>query len=267
MRVVGIMLVRNEEYFVECALRNIVNFCDEIIVCDHQSKDSTLQILEKISKEFSRKIKIIGIRSPRESHTVIQSFAGTDTWIFAVDGDEVYDPLGLSRFRKRLEEGEFNKDWVVFGNVLNITRMDELTQTAWGYLAPPCRSMTKLFNFSAIDSWEGDVPERLHGGKINFRSGYHLGLRNESFKEIDWDDADFRCLHLCFILRSSIDKEGVVRPNIMDRHAWSIKKIFREIVSLILRRPPVRWKEEKYARGSLVKKDIQSFSLRKGEPL
>ena len=40
--IIGIALVRNEDIFVERALRNTIDFCDRLIVADHQSTDGTL---------------------------------------------------------------------------------------------------------------------------------------------------------------------------------------------------------------------------------
>jgi hypothetical protein len=41
VRVVGIVLVRNEDMFVERAIRNVAAFCDRIHAVDHVSTDST----------------------------------------------------------------------------------------------------------------------------------------------------------------------------------------------------------------------------------
>ena len=35
--------------------------------------------------------------------------------------------------------------------------------------------MTKLYNFNAIESWDGYTPERLHGGNVRFRAGFARG--------------------------------------------------------------------------------------------
>ena len=40
--IVGIVLVRNEDVFVEQAIRNVAAFCDRIHVADHVSTDRTL---------------------------------------------------------------------------------------------------------------------------------------------------------------------------------------------------------------------------------
>jgi hypothetical protein len=176
-----------------------------------------------------------------------------------VDGDEIYDPEGLKAFRRRLESGEFDRDWCVFGNVLNVRSLDTATMTASGHLAPPCRSMTKLYNFAAIRSWQGPTQERLHGGTVEFLPGYHDRLRRNLHESEPWEDSPFRCLHLCFLQRSPLDPQGAIRKNIMDVHSWTLAKAAGKLGALLAGRKPVDWKEEKYARGGQVSKDVAAF--------
>lgn len=247
------MLLRDEDGFVERALRNVVDFCDEIIVCDHGSRDATPEILNRLAEEFGGKLSVHSLLKSGESHDLIQGYAGTATWIFGIDGDEIYDPEGLTRFRTRLQTGEFDKWWAVFGNVLNVTELGD--ENASGHLAPPCRSMTKLYNFAAIHAWDGPCVERLHGGTIRFRDGFHEGLRCSLHEQTTWDDADFRCLHHCFLKRSSADHAGATpRRNIMDRHAWSLAKCVAWLTG-----KDAGWKREKYARGPVVTKPTAVF--------
>src|SRR6185369_15232275 len=96
--------------------------------------------------------------------------------------------------------------WQVFGNVLNCVSADEHTGQASGYLAPPCRSMTKLYNFRAIESWDGAVTHVFANGTIKFNPGYDGSLRLNLHETLSWEDAKFRCLHLCFMARSSLDR-------------------------------------------------------------
>lgn len=260
MQIVGILLVKDEDLFVERAVRNTMGFCDRLIAVENGSRDGTAAILKKLKTEFSGKIELHHVRSPGISHDLIQPFAGTDTWVFGVDGDEIYDPKGLARMRARLEAGEFDREWCLFGNVLNVRYLNQGAGMAEGHLSPPCRSMTKLYNFNAISAWEGPCHERLHGGRVIFREGYHEKLRRNLHESVTWEDADFRCLHLCFIRRSSLESDAPPpRRNIMDRYAWSFTKLIREAMDFLLRRPPIDWKEQRYGRGGLVSKPTAHF--------
>lgn len=267
MEIIGSVLVKNEDRFVEQAIRNVAGFCDRILVSDNGSTDGTVATLERLARD-DRRIEWGRIDDTRVSQEILRAFAGGNSWVFGVDGDEVYDPEGLARMKARLRSGEFDRDWVVFGNVLNCTRVDVPSGKAQGYLAPPCRSMTKLYNFAAISDWTG-CGHRLSGGTPQFRPGYHAGLRRDLFETASWETADFRCLHTCFTWRSSSDPQkadgGVARPNITERQGrttwlrlkeWAWRRIGREWAS--------PWKLEKYARGPLVEKDVRPFFGRVG---
>ncbi len=260
MRVVGILLVRDEDLFVEQAVRNVLGFCDQFLAVDNGSRDGTPDLLRRLSAESGGRLVYHRADHPRMSHDLVAPLAGTDTWIFGVDGDEIYDPAGLGRLRTRLEAGEFDRDWVIFGNVLNVRRLNAATGLAEGHLAPPCRSMTKLYNFRAIDAWLGPCHERLHGGRPVFRKGFHKGLRRNLHEMVPWEEADFRCLHLCFLRRSSADPTvSQPRRNIMDRYARRWRQRVDDWWRRVRGLKPVDWKEQRYGRGPLVKVDAAPF--------
>lgn len=41
IKIVGICLIKNEDYYIEQVLKNIMDFCDKIIVLDNMSEDNT----------------------------------------------------------------------------------------------------------------------------------------------------------------------------------------------------------------------------------
>jgi glycosyltransferase involved in cell wall biosynthesis len=259
-RIVGIFLVRNEDIFIERAVRNVLDFCDRVLIADNQSTDGTWDIVRTLALETS-KIECRRIRRTGDSHEMIRDYAGTMTWVFGVDGDEIYDPVGLARFRERLVNGDFDRWWAIFGNVLNCTGLDHDAGVARGHLAPPCRSMTKLYNFNAITRWDGECIERLHGGMPEFRPNYGPEVRFDLYKEAAWGESDFRCLHTCFLRRSSREPAGgKERVNIMELAArgrlerWSFGLAGRKG-----RAVREGWKREKYMRGDLVTADVSSF--------
>ena len=259
-RIVGILLVRNEETYVSSAVRNAAGFCDEFLLCDHRSSDRTPQILEALAAQHPN-ARVHRINHPRESHQLIKDRAGTKSWIFGVDGDEIYDPEGLRRMRARILAGEFERSWVLFGNVLNVTKFVPERAEVRGHLAPPCRSMTKLYNFAAIESWDGDCVERLHGGDPVFRRGFAAGDRRYLHEETPWDESDLRCLHLCFLPRSSAVSEST-RSNIMETYGRGrFGRIVAHISGFFGANRRSRWKNEKYRRGPEVTTDLRPFSL------
>lgn len=257
--IVGILLVRNEDLYIERAVRNVVDFCDRILIADHYSTDATWKIVQRLSREYD---KIEGRRIWRTavSHELIQPYAGTRTWVFGVDGDELYDPGGLARFREELLGGRFDRWWMIYGNVLNCTAIDLARREATGYLAPPSRSMTKLYNFSAITRWDGPCPERLHGGTPVFREGFDISLHYNLHEEVPWEKSNFRCLHVCFLPRSSADGGIGGRPNPPELRSMSyLGRLGLPFSGPRPRDSSASWKREKYMQGELVTVNVASF--------
>lgn len=262
-KITGIVLIKNEDIFIERVLKNITEFCDEILVADNCSTDKTAEKI-RLAQPHNSKIRYHALHSPALSHELITCYAGTNTWIFAADGDELYDPAGLRQLRNELLLGTYDAWWMILGNVLHCVELNIEREYARGYLAPPCRSMTKLYNFSAIDAWSGPCPERLHGGTVHFKKGYDQSLRLDLYKQKDWEKSFFRCLHLCFLKRSSLDKEKknqiLIRKNISDLSseniAYRLKSLFMKIFCF---EQHSSWKMERYMRGPLVKKQADAF--------
>lgn len=258
-RIVGIMLVRNEDRYVERALRNALDFCDAIHVADHQSTDRTPQILTALTAEAPQ-LDVRRIREPRESNDLLQPYVSTPTWILGIDGDEIYDPGGLAKLRTELFAGRFDPWWVVFGNVLNCDKLDLERRTASGYLAPPCRSMTKLYNFRMLRALDSTAPQRLHShkGRDVFHEPYHALLRYDLYKETAWDDANFRCLHACFLPRSSDEVAGEPRENVSEslQPMRQLKGLANRVLG---RKSASDYKREKYMRGARVTIDATPF--------
>lgn len=257
MRIVGIVLVRNEDIHLARALANIAEFCDRIVVADHASTDDTPLIVREMTALYPH-IEPHLVRHPRESHALISGLASSDTWIFGVDGDEIYDPVRLGEMRTRMLRGEFADRWMILGNVLNCDAVDEQASTASGWLAPPCRSITKLYNFAHIRSWDGVKEERLHGGRVDFLPGRDASVRLNLHEQTAWDDTPLRCLHTCFLPRSSRDTtDPAARPNIQETHAAGLTAR----LSRLLRGQKTEgdWKRSRYARGERVTVDATPF--------
>lgn len=268
-QIVGSIQVRNEDIYIEQVVSNVVDFCDRIIISDHRSTDHTFEICHRFSERYS-KVELISIQTPREAAVAIEPFFGTNTWIFGVDGDEIYDPAGLQTMRRHLLDGTFSKDWCLFGNVLNVTSLNRRQNTASGYLAPPSRPMTKLYNFSIIEGWD-NCPERLLGDEIRFKPGFNAKLRKYLHLELAWEDSYFRCLHMPFMRRSSQERIRVARtrPNPdeinrinLEKKAW--KRLMRMIQVWALPFLGVDWKSRKYRQGPLVEKEVSPFFRDRG---
>jgi len=260
--IVGIVLVRNEDIHVRDSVRNIASFCDKILLCDHGSTDGTRKILGELAEKIPH-ASVHLLRHPRESHDLLQAFVGTNAWIFGVDGDEIYDPALLEVFRPRFLDGEFSRVWRMKGNVLHCTAIDPEIRTATGYMAPPSRSITKLYNFSAIEAWDGDTFERLHGGKIRFKTGFCDGDKRNFQERLGWNETPLRCLHVCFLRRSSSEPlaaAGEARKNIVEIYrSGRLASLLRPLARFLRLNGASRWKRDYYRQGPLATVDIHPF--------
>jgi hypothetical protein len=224
---------------------------------DHVSTDRTWDVLRALEREYDH-LDVRRTRHADDSHSLIEPYAGTQTWIFGVDGDELYDPARLTGLREELLAGAYRNVFKVAANVVNCIELDRERMAATGYPSPPSRSITKLYNFAAIDSWAGDGSERLHGGAIFFREGYDEHAVDNIGERLSWEETPLRCLHLCFLRRSSEDPEPSDEPtgrpilmeSAMHDRSWrgALKRRLRRRAA-----PQVSaWKQEKYRRGDLV---------------
>jgi hypothetical protein len=154
--------------------------------------------------------------------------------------------------------GEWRRWWVVFGNVLNCDALDESTRIAGGWMAPPCRSMTKLYNFAAVERLDPATKHRLHGRYDVFNPGWHpVESRYELYKEIAWAEAELRCLHTCWMPRSSRDA-APARRNVTE--SLGLRNRLRGAIARLFGRSPASdYKQEKYRRGEHVTVDASAF--------
>ena len=104
IRIIGICLIKNEDIYIERVLKNVIDFCDEIIVLDNMSTDGTYEKVEHLAQEHPS-IRLQKIEDYKASHNTISPYAGTLTWLFRIDGDEIYDSAGLKKIRQGLKNG------------------------------------------------------------------------------------------------------------------------------------------------------------------
>ena len=268
-KIVGSVLVRNEDRFLERAIRNVASFCDRIHAVDHASTDDTWEILRSLAAEFDH-VEIHRSQNSALAHHLLEPYAGTATWVVGVDGDELYDSSGLARFRDDLLGGAHADVFRLKAHVLNCNELDDENGTASGWLAPPSRPITKLFNFGAVESWKG-IAEPLQAGEAVFRRGYHWELRRDLADNTTWDTDPLRCLHVCFLRRSSLDPEDVGggRRSLAESAEFDLGLLgrlkrrvkpprpARHIAELA--RQGKNWKQEWYARGERVTIDATPF--------
>ena len=156
--------------------------------------------------------------------------------------------------------GELDGRWLVRGNVLACVELDLEGDRATGYLAPPGPSHTKLYNFGLLESWGGFHRERLHGTEgLRFKPGTSDD-KYALYHEYTWDESPFRCLHVCFLRRSSRERSSKPRPNLYDsaRPRRAPVRAVRAAVRALGWRPHAAFKET-YKVGDLVTVSAREF--------
>jgi len=241
MKIVGISLVKNEDLFIRQVLLNALDFCDELIVLDNHSVDDTWKIVSDLSSQHS-KIQSVRWDNPMDSGRVLYPYIGKDYWVLGLDGDELYSPVDLEILRSKILSGEYQDVYSIRGNSLHCVDIDPVMKVAKGFLCPPSRTMSKLFNLSIVEEWAQD--ERLDGPPPVLKKGFSTDLLRID-ETMEWEDSFFKCVHAAFVPRSSLDEDAAPRP---PPHTSSSMGQSR-----------LNFKLEKYRRGDIFKKDISDF--------
>ena len=125
-----------------------------------------------------------------------------------------------------------------------------------------------MFNFGAVESWT-DSPDPLQSGNVVFRPGFHWESRRDLADGTTWETDLLRCLHVCFLRRSSRDVEAGTRKNLDESREFdrgplgAVKRLLRRpqpaphIVELA--RQGKNWKQEWYRRGARETVDASPF--------
>jgi len=276
MKIIGIILVKNEDIFIKNSIQNIIKFCDKIIILDNYSTDKTHEIIKNIKNKFPNKIEYSRIIKISQSHKYVESYANKKNWIFQVDGDEIFDEKRLLILKKDIKTNKYNNFWRLGGVSLNCTELDD--KFAKGFLSPPSKTKGVLFNFNAIKSWKNCRVERLHYGDIVFKNGFN----HNKIKILgnNWENSNLRNLHFCFLKRSSKEKEDIVARNApfeigKNRYLKSQIRYFtyliinliknnmklKSLIYLLKKKERLQSlrKIEQYCRGNLVKKNIENI--------
>lgn len=99
-------LVKNEEVFIEAAIRSVIDFADCVLVFDTGSTDRTVEIVTNLQKEFPQKIVFEkkGVAN-KQRHTDLRQEmverTQTDWWMI-LDGDEVWSQSALAEAAKAM---------------------------------------------------------------------------------------------------------------------------------------------------------------------
>jgi len=263
VQIVAVVLLRNEDVYAERVLRNIAGFCDRIHVADHMSNDKTWEIVSSVARELNN-VDAVRISHAARSHDLVVPYIGTDTWVFSPDGDELFDSARLMRFRSELEAGRYRAYFRIIPAMLHCVSLDEQGSSAAGYLTPPARGSTRLWNFAALESWDGVTRERVHDGHPVYLDGWNWEAAYDMGAEVGFDASPFRCLHACFLRRSSRDPStgASARLNIAETNSYrrdAVGRLAGAVRRIRTRTKRTSWKAERYRRGPVATIDAAPF--------
>lgn len=203
-KIIGITLCKNEDLYIKKAIESTIDFCDEFIVLDNHSTDNTWSILNALKDKYP-KISLQRWDEPLLSSKPINKYVGEDCWVFGVDGDEIYDAAGLKLFKEDLLSGTYDEYFNIKGPSLHCCELNP--PLFKGYMLDGTKSICKLYNMKILESW--NQHQRLHGQLPVFNK--KIKKPTLSLGRDNWDSALFRCLHMCFVKRSSLDKTNKPR--------------------------------------------------------
>lgn len=108
MKITGTIITLNAEKYISRAIESLKNICDEIIVLDSESTDSTRSIAESLgAKVFSQPFLGDGKQKKRASEY------SSNNWIFSLDADEYLDK-DLIEFVLKIDKDDESYDCYSF---------------------------------------------------------------------------------------------------------------------------------------------------------
>lgn len=92
-------IVKNEENFIQYAVKSVIDFVDRVIIFDTGSRDATISIIERLRQEYPTKI-IFEQKGEcdKKRHTELRQEMiekTTTDWFMILDGDEVWTQTGI----------------------------------------------------------------------------------------------------------------------------------------------------------------------------
>ena len=198
VRLVGVALVRNEDVFVERAIRNAADACDRIHAFDHVSTDGTWPILKTLSKELDH-LEVRRCANAAESHRQLEQYAATPSWVLRIDGDHLFDPNGLVVLARPSSP--------VSTETSSGSARTPSTATSWtrrrdwpgvhgaALCAPACSVQPR--GGHVLAGRDRGAPRR----RSAISGGYAWDCMRDLTESTDWQSDLLRLLHVCFLRR------------------------------------------------------------------
>ena len=253
---VGSVLVRNEDVFLERAIRNAADFCDRMHVLDHMSDDRTPRSCTALADELGT-LDVRRSSFSGDSHKPLEPYAGTPTWVLVVDGDCIFDPDGLDPPARAPRPGRARRR-VPAARARAALRRDRRRRRnrvrVHGAALASDRAALQLRRLAARGRAVTSACTAASPSSGRATSGTPCGT---SPRPRSWDADPLRFVHTCFLRRSTADPEsGEGRPNLNELRGYRRGLLGR--IRRAVRRPALdprvqelhrrglNWKQAKY---------------------
>lgn len=163
-RISAVMVCRNEERFLDLAIKSVKTWVDEVLVADMRSADGSVAIAEQLGARVIAIEPAPAVEMVRES--VIARAAGD--WILLVDPDEVVSPT-LALTLRAIADGD-TSDAVELKRATYIAG-HRMRGTGW---EPKHESHIRMFRPQAVE-----LEPRVHA-VISVRAGFSKATLSES---------------------------------------------------------------------------------------
>ena len=207
--IVGIVLVRNEDVFLEQAIRNVAGFCDRIHAVDHVSTDGTWEVLCSSSSASYDHLDVRRARARGRLARAGRALRGHGDVGVRCRRRRAVRPgaaRGLSRRAARRARTATSSRSP--RTSLNCVALDREARYRHRLPLAALAVDHEALQLRRDRVVGGDGAERLHGGTIVFRDGYDESAVDNIGERLSWDETPLRCLHACFLRRSSGDPEA-----------------------------------------------------------
>lgn len=187
--ITAVIIAKNEQDYISGAVTSLKKLCEEIIVIDDYSTDSTVEIVKKLG------VKVIN--PPRNSNFSEKRNCVlpvvTNEWLFYLDADERLTKDLINEIKEVVVlKKNASAYWI---NRKNIILGKELKSKTWFPDSQP-----RLFKKSEFIGWSGHIHESANfkGAKGNLKSEI-LHLTHRSVKAMvekanDWSEIESRNL-------------------------------------------------------------------------
>lgn len=156
MKLIGLMVVRNEAWILGASLRSALEWCDEVVVVDHASTDDTRKIITDVTGDYAYRVHYSRWEPTK---TVKAMRDGKEFEIPVVDPDAPWDEMAVRQHSLELGRKHggthfaiVDADEMVTANLLPFVR-DWFERLQPGQLLElPMLAMRTLHHYQADDS-------------------------------------------------------------------------------------------------------------------